>query len=52
MSLDLLAIALHSGTPAVVGRIQQGKLLLDLRSVLPRQDIELSDAVERALGEK
>ncbi|MBM4004006.1 MAG: L-seryl-tRNA(Sec) selenium transferase [Planctomycetes bacterium] len=45
-SVDLFANSLRAGMPAVVGRIQQGKLLLDLRSVLPRQDIELSDAVE------
>jgi len=43
--LDALATALRCGTPAVVGRIQQNRLLLDLRSVLPRQDIELVEAV-------
>ena len=51
MSVDQLAAALRTGTPAVVGRVQQDRLLLDLRSVLPRQDAPLVDAVE-ALGKE
>ena len=39
MSVDRLAAALRGGTPSVVGRIQQDRLVLDLRSVLPRQDV-------------
>jgi L-seryl-tRNA(Ser) seleniumtransferase len=49
MSVDRLAARLRQGTPAVVGRVQQDRLLLDLRSVLPRQDAQLVAAVE-ALG--
>jgi len=45
MSVDELAAALRLGTPAVVGRVQNDRLLLDLRSVLPRQDMELVEAV-------
>ena len=45
MSVDRLATALRLGTPAVMGRIQQGRLLLDLRSVMPRQDVDLVAAV-------
>ncbi len=51
MSVDQLAATLRTGTPPVVGRVQQDRLLLDLRSVLPRQDAPLVDAVE-ALGEE
>jgi L-seryl-tRNA(Ser) seleniumtransferase len=49
MTVDRLAAALRNGTPPVVGRIQQGQLLLDLRSVMPRQDQQLVEAV-RGLG--
>ncbi len=46
MTVDRLAAALRTGTPSVVGRVQQDRLLLDLRSVLPRQDTQLVAAVE------
>jgi L-seryl-tRNA(Ser) seleniumtransferase len=46
MSVDRLATRLRLGTPAVVGRVYQDRLLLDLRSVLPRQDAALVAAVE------
>jgi L-seryl-tRNA(Ser) seleniumtransferase len=41
---------LRRGEPAVIGRIVDGKLLLDLRSVLPREDATLSRAVLKALS--
>lgn len=44
-TVDALAAALRTGTPAVVGRIQDGRLLLDLRSVQPRDDLQLIAAV-------
>ncbi|MHB1033775.1 MAG: L-seryl-tRNA(Sec) selenium transferase [Pirellulales bacterium] len=44
-SVDRLAAALRTGSPAVVGRVQQDRLLLDLRSVIPRQDQDLVAAV-------
>jgi L-seryl-tRNA(Ser) seleniumtransferase len=44
--VDGLAAALRTGTPAVVGRIQGGKLLLDLRSVQPRDDMQIVVALE------
>lgn len=40
---------LRRGEPPVIGRILDGKLLLDLRSVLPREDATLSRAVLKAL---
>ncbi|HYD54567.1 MAG TPA: L-seryl-tRNA(Sec) selenium transferase, partial [Gemmatimonadaceae bacterium] len=42
--------ALRAGDPAVVGRVADRRLLLDLRSILPRDDDALGDAVERALS--
>ncbi len=51
-SLERLAAALRKGHPAVVGRPQQGKLLLDLRTVFPRQDQQLVEAVAAVTREK
>ena len=48
-SVDHLAAALRSGSPSVMGRVQQNRLLLDLRSVMPRQDQVLVEVFE-ALG--
>lgn len=45
-TVDRLAAALRTGSPAVVGRVQQDRLLLDLRSVFPRQDAEMVAALE------
>ncbi|HEY6089221.1 MAG TPA: hypothetical protein VD771_05485, partial [Gemmatimonadaceae bacterium] len=39
---------LRAGEPPVIGRITEGKLLLDLRSVRPREDAALVQAVVRA----
>ena len=39
---------LRGGDPAVAGRIEEGRLLLDLRSVPPESDPELLAAVTRA----
>lgn len=44
-NVDALAKALRTGRIPVFGRIQRDRLLLDLRSVFPRQDIELVEAV-------
>ena len=42
---ESLAAPLRRGDPAVVGRLEQGRLLLDLRSVGPDHDAALIDAV-------
>jgi len=39
---------LRHGEPAVIGRISDGRLLLDLRSVQPREDAALTTAIVRA----
>lgn len=46
-SVDRLAARLRTATPAVVGRIRDNRLLLDLRSVFARQDQELVNVLER-----
>ena len=43
-----LAERLRLGTPAVVGRVQDGKMLLDLRTVFASQEAELLGAIARS----
>ncbi len=38
---------LRTGDPAVIGRVQRGRLLLDLRTVLPREDARVAAALTR-----
>jgi L-seryl-tRNA(Ser) seleniumtransferase len=47
LSADALARRLRESNPPVIARIEEGLLLLDLRTVLPGEDIE----IERALLE-
>jgi L-seryl-tRNA(Ser) seleniumtransferase len=44
-----LAYRLRTGTPAVVGRLRGGKLVLDVRTVFPQQEAELVEAVRQVL---
>jgi L-seryl-tRNA(Ser) seleniumtransferase len=46
---EALAAALRTGDPPVIGRIQEGRLLLDARTVLPGEDEALLAAVTRAV---
>ena len=48
-STDGLAAALRGSEPPVIGRIEEGRVLLDLRSVAEEEDAELGDALV-ALG--
>jgi L-seryl-tRNA(Ser) seleniumtransferase len=41
-----LAMALRAGKSPVIGRPENGRLMLNLRAVLPRQDVELVAAFE------
>ena len=43
------AARLRIGTPPVVGRVQDGRVLLDLRCVFERQEEELLEAVRLAV---
>jgi L-seryl-tRNA(Ser) seleniumtransferase len=49
LSADALARALRQGRPAVVARIQDDRVVLDLRTVLPGQDELLTVALRDAL---
>jgi L-seryl-tRNA(Ser) seleniumtransferase len=42
--------ALRQGTPPVVGRIEAGRLILDLRTVAPHRDAELASAILAAIA--
>jgi L-seryl-tRNA(Ser) seleniumtransferase len=47
---DMLAAALRAGEPAVVARIADGRVIVDLRTVLPDEDMALATAIERAMS--
>jgi L-seryl-tRNA(Ser) seleniumtransferase len=49
-SAELLEEKLRRSEPPVIGRIADGVLLLDLRSVLPREDATLTRAVLKVLS--
>jgi L-seryl-tRNA(Ser) seleniumtransferase len=42
-----LALRLRTGTPAVLGRLREGKLALDLRTVFPEQEDALVEAIRQ-----
>jgi L-seryl-tRNA(Ser) seleniumtransferase len=48
---DEVASRLRAGTPPVVGRVESGKVLLDLRSVLPDEDAVLERALRDLASE-
>ena len=50
LSADELAAALRSANPPVIARVEQGRVLLDLRTVLPEQDEQLVRALQQASG--
>jgi L-seryl-tRNA(Ser) seleniumtransferase len=49
LGVDDVARRLRLGTPAVVGRIEHDRLLLDPRTIDPRDDAKVSAALLRAL---
>ena len=49
-ALDALARRLRAADPAVIGRLQDGSLLLDLRTVDPSDDALLGSVLARASG--
>lgn len=51
-SVSAVAAALRRGEPAVVGRVQNDRLLLDLRSVFPEQDNDVLAALAAALQQR
>ncbi len=49
-SANALLARLRAGSPAVVGRIDHGRIVLDVRTVEPARDAELSAAVRAAIA--
>ena len=49
-SVDELATRLRNGSTAIMGRLHQDRLLLDLRSVFPEQDDQLVQGLQLALA--
>ncbi len=48
ITVDEFARQLRTGTPAIFGRIQNDQLLLDLRTILPRHDVTITDKIGSA----
>jgi L-seryl-tRNA(Ser) seleniumtransferase len=49
-SAQRLLAALRAGDPIVIGRIEDGRVMLDLRTVGPEADEDLGSAIEQALA--
>ena len=47
---DVTLASLRRGVPSVIGRVGGGRVLLDLRTVDPAEDVALADAVAAALA--
>ncbi len=47
---DLLAARLRDGTPAIISRIEDGRVLLDLRTIGPDEDESVIAALSRLAG--
>jgi L-seryl-tRNA(Ser) seleniumtransferase len=47
LSADELLAKLRSADPPIVARIEEGRVLLDLRTVFPEQDRQIATALER-----
>jgi L-seryl-tRNA(Ser) seleniumtransferase len=47
---DRVDVRLRVAEPPVVGRISEGRVLLDLRTVRPERDDELASIIERAVA--
>jgi L-seryl-tRNA(Ser) seleniumtransferase len=45
-----LAYRLRAGTPAVMARVRRGRVVLDVRTVLPHHEAALVEAVRRAVA--
>jgi len=47
LSADELATRLRGNDPAIIARVEDGRVLLDLRTVFPEQDAAVADALVR-----
>jgi L-seryl-tRNA(Ser) seleniumtransferase len=48
LSADELAARLRGSEPAIIARVEEGRVLLDLRTVFPEQDALVAEALARA----
>jgi L-seryl-tRNA(Ser) seleniumtransferase len=51
LSADELAARMRASDPAIVARVEEGRLLLDLRTVFPEQDQLVAEALRRITTE-
>jgi L-seryl-tRNA(Ser) seleniumtransferase len=49
-SANELSTRLRASEPPIIARVEDGRVLLDLRTVFPKQDIALGDALVRITG--
>jgi L-seryl-tRNA(Ser) seleniumtransferase len=47
LSADEIAARLRASTPPVIARVEEGRVLLDLRTVFPEQDSVLLEGLRR-----
>jgi len=45
LSADQLSARLRSNAPPIIARVEEGRVLLDLRTVFPEQDATLANAL-------
>jgi hypothetical protein len=50
LTLAQLAERLRKGKPPVVGYVAGQRFKIDLRTVFPRQDLELAEAIRKAFS--
>ena len=50
LDCDIIARALRAAEPPVIGRIEHGRVLIDLRTILPKDDTTAIGSVSRALA--
>src|SRR5262249_2920702 len=48
LSASELSSRLRSGEPPVITRVEEGRVLLDLRTVFPQEDVAVAEALRRA----
>jgi L-seryl-tRNA(Ser) seleniumtransferase len=47
---DQLSTKLRENDPPIVARVEDGRVLLDLRTVFPEQDVAIANALIRICG--
>jgi len=51
LSADEAAASLLANDPPIISRVEEGRVLLDLRTVFPEQDETVVHALNRVAGE-